>query len=148
MSTMSAAQAITNAVEAELASARFYSLLADSTSDPGGKAFLEEMADLERTHAMDIKAMGEKLAEGPLAEKASMDVSMVETLPDWKYADDVTLPEAFEIAIAAEQQASLYYDALADFLDEPVRGFFLDLAEQEEAHRVALEEKRTELGLA
>jgi rubrerythrin len=148
MPTITPNQAIRNAVAAELASARFYALLADSTEDPTTRAFLEEMADLERKHARDIETMGAKLVDGPLAERADSDVSMVETLPDWKYVDDITLPQALEVALQAEQQAALYYDALADFLEGPVMEFFQQLSKQEEEHAVALQEKREQLGFA
>jgi len=148
MPTITANQAIRNAVAAELASARFYTLLADSTEDRETRAFLEEMADLERKHARDIEEMGTKIVEGPLAEQADTDVSMVETLPDWRYVDDITLPQALDVALAAEQQAALYYDALADFLEGPAMEFFQQLAKQEEEHAAALEKRRKKLGLA
>ena len=43
--TMTPNQALRDAVEAELASARFYALLAESTSAPESRTFLEEMAE-------------------------------------------------------------------------------------------------------
>lgn len=143
-----AKQAIRNAVEAELHAARFYALLAESTDDMASRKFLEEMAGLERKHAADIERVGTELVGGALAAEADMDVTMIETLPDWRWLDGVTLPQAFEIAIAAEDQASLYYDALSDHLDEPAKAFFLDLSRQEEEHGRMLRAKQKELGLA
>ena len=148
MGSTSPKQAIRNAVEAELQSARFYTLLAESTDDPGSRRFLEEMADQERRHAADIERMGTELAGGSLAEQADAEVAMIETLPEWRWVDGVTLAQAVQIAIAAEDQAALYYDALADHLDEPARGFFRDLSSQEERHGVSLRERQKAFGLA
>ena len=139
-------QAIRNAIEAEHASARFYSLLAESTDDEKSRAFLEGMAENERLHARQIRDVGEKLVVGPLAEQADSDMSLVETLPDWRFVDGLGLPQAFEIAIAAEEQAALFYDALSDYFDEPVKTFFRDLAQTEEEHAATLRKKRRERG--
>lgn len=141
-------QAIRNAIEAEHAAARFYALLADSTQDEPTRAFLEDMADNERLHARQIREVGEKLVQGPLAERADSDMALVETLPDWRFVDDLGMQQALEVALAAEEQAAIFYDALADYLDEPVKSFFLELAKTEEAHAVALREKQRALGLA
>lgn len=141
-------QAIRNAIEAEHAAARFYTLLAESTDDDGSRAFLEDMAENERAHARQIREVGEKLVAGPLAAQADSDMALVETLPDWRFVDDIGMGQALEVALAAEEQAALFYDALAEYLDEPVKGFFLELAKTEEAHAAALREKQRVLGLA
>jgi rubrerythrin len=148
MGTTTAKQAIRTAVEAELHAARFYALLAESTDEPASRKFLEEMAGLERKHAADIERVGKDLVGGTLAAEADMDVTMIETLPEWRFLDGVTLAQALEIAIAAEDQAALYYDAFSDHLDEPAKAFFLDLARQEEEHGTMLRKKQKELGLA
>jgi rubrerythrin len=141
-------QAIRNAIEAELAAARFYTLLAESTNDLASRAFLEDMADNERAHARQIREIGETLVSGPLAARADSDMALVETLPEWRFADDLGMRQALEVALSAEEKAAAYYDALADFLDEPVKGLFLDLARTEEAHATALRAKQRTLGFA
>jgi len=141
-------QAIRNAIEAEHAAARFYTLLAESTEDATSRAFLEDMADNERLHARQIREAGEKLVIGPLAERADSDMSIVETLPDWRFVDDIGMHDALQVALAAEEQAALFYDALADYFDEPLKAFFLELAKTEEAHAVALREKQRTLAAA
>lgn len=135
------AQAIRNAIDAELAAARFYSLLADSTQDAAAKGFLEEMAELEREHAREIEKVGTELFDTAPADRADMDVSMVETLPDWKFVDGMTLGDAYQVALAAEQKAALYYDGLADYCEEPARDFFVSLSAQEEQHARLLTER-------
>ncbi len=141
-------QAIRNAIEAEYAAARFYSLLAESTADRRSRAFLEDMAGYERLHARHIRELGAVLVDGPLAEHADSDIGLVETLADWRFVDDIGIPEALAVALAAEEQAALFYDALAEYFDEPVKTFFLDLAATEEAHAAALRERRRKLGLS
>jgi len=76
--------------------------------------------------------------EGPWAERANMDVTMVETLPEWRYVEGISLREAFEVARAAERQAALYYDALSDLFDGRAKELFLALAKAEEEHDLTL----------
>ncbi len=59
-------QAIRNAVEAERGAHRFYTFIAQNTSDPEAKKFLREMAEQEKNHAELIEKLGKKLVEGEL----------------------------------------------------------------------------------
>ena len=140
--TVKAGQAIRNAVEAELAAGRFYTLLAEASGDEHAAAFLREMAEQERAHARAIEEQGAALAGVELAAKADVDVELIETLPTWKYVDGITLEQAFEVAISAEHSASLFYDALADHLDGDAPEFFRKLAKDEEQHAASLEQER------
>ena len=139
-------QAIRNAVEAEMAAARFYRLLAQSTEDPESRAFLEDMAVQEVSHAQAIEKAGEKLIAEGLPEHAVGRVEVVETLPSWRFVDDLTLDQAYEVAITAERQAALYYDAFADSLEGSVAAFFRQLAKQEEEHEQELMRRRSAAG--
>lgn len=134
MTNITARQAIRNAVEAELSAARFYRLLAESTEDPSARAFLSDLSEQEVRHADAIQKAGTDVVDGPLPAHAEGDVSVVETVPSWRYADNLSLADALDIAFAAENQAALYYDAFADYLEEPARGFFRGLAKAEEQH--------------
>ena len=145
MSGISTSQAIRNAIEAELAAARFYRLLADSTEDEQSRAFLSSLADQELLHAKAIEQRGLEIADSPLPARADSDVSMVETLPEWRFADNLTLLEALEIALAAETQAAMYYDAFADYLEGPAKTFFNELARTEEEHAKQVARRRDEL---
>lgn len=140
-------QAIRNAIEAEHAAARFYSLLADSTANRASRTFLEDMAAYERLHARHIQELGAMLVDGPLAEHADSEIGLMETLADWRFVDDIGMAEAVEVALAGEEQAALFYDALAEYFDEPVKGFFLDLSATEESHATALRERLRLLGI-
>jgi rubrerythrin len=139
---INARQAIRNAVEAELAAARFYQLLAESTGDAESRAFLAELAEQEILHARAIEAKGIEIAGGPLPARAEGEVEMIETLPEWRFADDLTLAQALDIAFEAETQASMYYDAFADYLEGAGKEFFAELARVEAEHAAAVAKRR------
>jgi len=141
MTTVKVAQAIRNAIEAELASARFYALLADSTDEPESRAFLARLSAQELRHASEIEQAGTELV-GSLPDYADSDVAVVETLPAWRFVDDMTLGQALEVALAAEHSAALFYEALANQLAEPVRSLFHEMASTELDHANDLEAER------
>jgi rubrerythrin len=142
MTAISTSQAIRNAIEAELAAARFYRLLADSTEDRESQAFLSGLADQEVLHAKAIEQKGLEIADEPLPARADSDVETIETLPEWRFAENLTMLEALEVALAAETQAALYYDAFSDYLDGPAKAFFAELARTEEEHAKRVAERR------
>jgi rubrerythrin len=137
--TITANQAIRNAVEAEKAAAQFYRFLAENTDDADSRKFLVEMAVAEDGHANAIETEGIMLLRGPLAARADSDVDMVEALPEWKFAENVSLADALRVAHKAELQAAMYYDAFADFFEGAQKKFFQDLAKTEEDHARSLE---------
>lgn len=145
MSNISARQAIRNAVEAELAASRFYRLLADSTDDPDARSFLAGIAEQEIGHATAIEEASKSIVDGPLPRRAAGEVDLVETLPEWRFADNLTLADALDIAFAAENQAALYYDAFADYLDGPAQSFFRELSKTEENHAREVARRRDKL---
>ncbi len=140
---MKAFEAIRNAVEAERAAARFYSFLATEAAGPDARRFLEDMAGVELEHARSIQEAGERLLKGPMAERANMDVSLIETLPEWRFVEHLSLADALDVALAAEQMASLYYDALSDLFEDGEREFFVGLARAEDSHADLLQFKRS-----
>ena len=139
---ISARQAIRNAVEAELAAARFYELLSESTGDAESRAFLAGLAEQEILHARSIESKGIEIAGGPLPARAEGEVEMIETLPEWRFAEELTLAQALDVAYEAETQASMYYDALSDFLEGPAKAFFAELARVEAEHAAAVAKRR------
>jgi rubrerythrin len=135
-------QAIRNAIEAELAAARFYRHLAESTEDAESRAFLAGLAEQEVLHAKAIETRGLEVAGGSLPARAEGEVEMIETLPEWRFAENLSLAQALDVAYEAETQASMYYDALADFLEGPAGDFFRDLAHVEAEHAAAVAQRR------
>lgn len=142
MSSIAPGQAIRNAIEAELAAARFYRLLAESTDDAESQAFLSDMAEQEQSHAKAIEDAGSEVVSTKLPQHAVGEVAVVETLPSWRYVDNLSLDDAYEIAIEAERQAALYYDAIADCFEGDTKAFFENLAKAEEEHERILLKRR------
>jgi rubrerythrin len=138
MTRIKATQAIRNAIESEVASARFYEMLAERTPYPAARAFLRQMVATELSHAAEIEGIGRLLLGDAVPQHADRDVSMVETLPDWSGAEAVTLSEGIVLAIAAEQGAAICYSALAAQLPSPAKDVFLRLARTEEQHAASL----------
>jgi len=142
MTTMTPGQVIRNAIEAEMAASRFYGLLSESTHDPRARAFLDQMSAAEIAHAQSIERRGQSLVEGKLPSNAQGDVEVIETLPEWKYVDEISWQDALNVAKAAEIQAALYYDAIADSLSPELGEFFRELAREEERHAQMIDEQR------
>jgi rubrerythrin len=69
-----------------------------------------------------------------------MDVSSVESAPEWLIADDISLQQAVEMARDNEHKASLYYDTLADYCAQQEAEFFRRRAETEMEHARKLEQ--------
>lgn len=139
-------QAMRNAIEAELAAARFYDGLARRADDDETRAFLEQMAEQERDHAAAIEAMSQQIGTGDLPARADTAVNMVETVPGWSDASDIAIHDALELALEAENSAALYYDALSDFCDVGVKAFLQKMAAYEEAHAEKLRDLIAERG--
>lgn len=139
-------QAMRNAIEAELAAARFYEALAPKAADDETRAFFDEMAEQERDHAASIEGMSQKIGTGELPTRADTKVSMVETVPGWSDASGIDLDQALALALEAENSAALYYDALSDFCDVGAKAFFQKMASQEEEHAESLRSLIAERG--
>jgi rubrerythrin len=127
-----------NAIEAELAAARFYDALVGKAADDETRRFFQEMAEQEREHAAVIEEMSQKIGTGELPTHADTAVDVVETVPGWGDATNIEIDEALELALEAENSAVLYYDAFSDFGDEAVRAFFQRMSKYEEAHAESL----------
>lgn len=139
--TITARQAIRNAVEAEKAAAQFYRFLAENTEDIESRRFLVEMAVAEEGHANAIESEGILIVKGPLAARADSAVDMVEALPEWKFVENISFDDALRVAHQAELKAAMYYDAFADFLGGEASGFFHRLAKTEEEHARSIEQR-------
>jgi rubrerythrin len=130
----STAQAIRDAIAAELAAARFYDDLAARTDDARARQFLERMAEVEHVHGSEIAASGRRLVPEGLPDFPSEDAETIEVLPEWQEADGVTIDEALEIAAACERKAGSVYRSWAERMTGSVRAFFLLLTDAEAEH--------------
>jgi rubrerythrin len=134
------AQAIRNAIAAEHAAEKFYLRLAEATKEQEARAILTGIAAQESAHAAGLQAMAAKLVEGKLPEKADALVHGIETAPAGSDAADLSLGQALEIAVDAENSAILYYDALASTSTGEASAFFARMGKEEEGHAAAIRE--------
>ena len=134
MTSITLGKALRNAIEAEQASERFYRLLAESTKDEKAGGFLLSMADQEKQHAALLTRMSEQLQAGELPMRADDNVEVIETVPEWADLDDISFEQALEVALQAENNAALYYDALSSMTGGETADFFSQTARTEEEH--------------
>jgi rubrerythrin len=133
--TISLEQALRNAIEAEDASARYYTLLAESAGDEGSRALLEEMAHDETMHKDQIGKLAREMTDRPLPNIPDDSCELVETRAEWAHAEKIDRNDALRIAIEAEEFAALYYDAIAStFEPGATQKLFETLARTEEQH--------------
>jgi rubrerythrin len=135
-------QAIRNAIEAEESAERFYRRLQDHTKDSAARAFLDDMARQEREHAVLLIAVGNRLESAEFPDQADCRVDCIETAPAWNAVEGVDFDTALDVALEAENNAALYYDALGDSCSGEVRDFFAKLVRTEEQHAQLLRDVR------
>lgn len=134
------AQALRNAIEVERAAARFYERLVERAEEEAVRAFFREMVAQEEAHAREISALADQVHRGELPVAADDEVAVVETAPGWAGVAVSELQDAVGLAIEAEHQAALYYDAVADFLTGESAAFFQALGTTELEHARRLSE--------
>lgn len=134
MPRISLGQAVRNGIAAEQAAERFYRLLAESTDDSEARSFLDKMARQEQEHAALIADLGKRLDAKELPQRADDNVELIETAPEWAYTDNISFKEAAQLAFELETHAALFYDAIADSCEGPVKELFTELARLEERH--------------
>ncbi len=105
--------------------------------------FFKRMAVRERRHKEQIKAQRLRLyGEAPTSDAHK--VSWAVEMPDfYKVPDDVTLAQAFDIAMESESRAHEFYDGAIDYVtDTTVEELFIGLRQAEAEHQRLLEEER------
>lgn len=132
------AQAIRNAIAAEHAAEKFYLRLAQSTPDEKARQILLGIAAQEREHAAGLEDVAKRLVAGTMPERADKHVNVIESAPGAGDAENLSLREALEIAVDAENGAILYYDALATTSSGDAAIFFEQMGKEEEGHAVAI----------
>jgi len=140
------AQAIKNAIAAEHAAEEFYLGLVAGCADEKGRAILSDIAAQERRHAATLEEVAGRLVAGQLPDRADALVRGIETSPAGASPEGLSLAEALEIAVDAENSAILYYDALASTASGEAVTFFEQMGKEEEAHAAAIRLLLQEMG--
>jgi rubrerythrin len=134
MSQQELARAIHDLMESECSSAAFYTTLAGTATDPAVASFFEEMAQAEAGHAEALDNLAQKLPEDLANLEPSGTLGRAEIAMGWGSAEGLSLQEAMEVALEAEQNALLVFDALAETNGGMAGQLFARLARAEEAH--------------
>jgi rubrerythrin len=140
------AQAIKNAIAAEHAAEKFYLGMVAGCADDKGRAILTDIAAQERQHAAALEEVAGRLVAGQLPERADALVRGIESSPAGASPEGLSLVEALEIAVDAENSAILYYDALASTASGEAASFFEHMGKEEEAHAAAIRLLLQEMG--
>ena len=143
--TMTLGQAVRNAAEVERAGAAFYRMLAERATTPAARAFFEKLSGDEVAHARVLEEQGRALGKDYDTHLTEACVQRLEVAPGWEWKEEISVEEAFQIALEAENNAALYYDAMADFTQGAVAEFFSRLARMEEEHAEVLRQRRKEI---
>ena len=122
----------------------YYEELADwvGADKPEVADFFKRMAVREKRHHDQIVAQRERLFPGTTKSHADQ-VSWAVEAPDYDAVpDDVTLRQAFDIAMDAETRAHDFYAGALDFAsDDKVADLFEGLRQAEEDHQRMLREE-------
>jgi rubrerythrin len=132
------AQATRNAIAAEQAAEKFYLGLAAGCDGAEGRQLLMDIAAQERSHAATLESLAAQLVTGQLPDHADALVHVIESAPASRHAQGLSLSDALEIAIEAEDSAILYYDALASTATGDAAAFFERMGKEEEEHAAAI----------
>ncbi len=137
---MSLEQAARNAIDAEMSSAGYYLLIAESVADGQVREFFTLMADQERQHAEHIRVLARRLGAGALPHSPNTAVRSVEAVMGWEGRSEMAFQEAVELALAAENNAELTYETWAEQLEGAAAELFLALAADEARHAMILQQ--------
>lgn len=135
-------EVLANAQRAEAAAAAFYDEMVTRAPTPRVKALFEQLAAQEREHEARLARLAASL--GATAQQGGGSAPMievVETEPDWIYAEHIELDQAFAMALEAEQRAAALYDALADHCPPEAAEVLRSLSRMEKAHASRVEKE-------
>jgi rubrerythrin len=143
-SKLGANDALDLAIAIEDEGSYYYEQLADwvGASNPEVSDFFRRMGVRERRHHAQVVALREKLFAGAPSSHAEK-VSWGVEAPDFDAVpDDITLRQAFEVAMDAETRAHDFYASALDYAtDEQVAELFEGLRRAEEDHQRMLKEE-------
>lgn len=113
-------------------------------NSPG--SFFAAMADNEAKHGKELSARRKKLFGDTLARVSLGDLFDVEAPEMGAPRRTMSIVEAFEVAIVAEQKAYDFYDeALPGITDPEIRDLFVELRDEETEHVEMLREAMAKL---
>ena len=131
---------ILNAIDEEIAAARFYREAAQRMQAPSVRDIFEQLAADECHHRDTLETFRfNPLARLEFEHVVDYHVSEMETMPSLSF--EMSPREAFQLAMKKEEQALRAYTCMAEGCrDSEMRRIYFELAEMERAHKARLEE--------
>ena len=136
------------AIDREIEAEMFYKEMESKVSKPILKEMFANFAKEENKHQQILKeAFDNKEAE--LNFKPTADYGISETVAKPTISDEMTLADAFTIAMKNEERAMKMYSYLAaDSSSESIKKLFQDLASMEQGHKLKMELCYTDVAYA
>ena len=136
---------LTNLLEAamlkEVASGAFYTEGQKKTDDPGARALLKELADMERGHLEMLRKLSRKNhPPSHWRRNKAAPLRLGDYLSGGESLDEAGLQDTLIFAIKQEQKAAAFYTQMkAVFTNEEARRLCQRLIDEENEHRRKLE---------
>ena len=143
--TLSIQEIIERAIQFEEESVQLYANAALVAKDGHVKARLEEMADEERAHAEQLRALLNTTSRWAIrksrAERGTIpDLQLAETLRPRQLGPDSDTQDVMVVAMHREKAAYDFYRAMTGLVDDPMAsGLFELLAAEEQQHKYRIE---------
>ncbi len=136
------------AIDREIEAEMFYKEMESKVSKPILKEMFANFAKEENKHQQILKeAFHNKEAE--LNFKPTVDYGVSETVAKPTISDEMTLADAFTIAMKNEERAMKMYNYLAaNSSSESIKKLFQDLASMEQGHKLKMELSYTDVAYA
>ena len=135
---------LTDLIEAamlkEVASGAFYTEGQKKTDDPGARALLKELADMERGHLEMLRKLNQRNHPPSHWRRNKAALLRLDYLSGGESLEDAGLQDTLIFAIKQEQKAAeFYYQMKAVFRDEEARRLCQHLIDEENEHQRKLE---------
>ncbi len=139
-------EALNFAVDKEREAEAFYRSWEGRAKDPAVRSLFSQLASWEQGHL-------ERLLEVDPAEfsptgKASTDMKLSDLLVDVKASPEMSLQEAFVVAMKREEASAALYRGLASSVEGSAGELLANLREEEERHKQLLQREYDQLFLA
>ena len=135
------AELIDSDIYKEISSRALYEAAQSTTSDPGARALLKELAEQEARHSELLKNFKEKgLAVKRWHPEKMADLKMSEYLTGSDSLEGAAIQDVLIFAIKREQQSLDFYSRMTEVLrDRPAKELGLRLVQEELKHKIRLE---------
>ncbi len=131
-------QALSFAIDKEKEAESFYRTWAERADEPGVKALFNQLAGMEQGHVEKLSRVSpdQLIADGTQRP----DMRLSEAMVSVRAAEDMSLQEAFVLAMKREEASAQLYRGFAE-LGGPAGDLFNGLEREERRHKLLLEQE-------